>query len=95
MNLVGDKEFAINYAEGGIASLTASILKYKNKALKLAQKYPNEVKCYVNNDGSVYLTFPPDWIKFPAPKKSVSAETRTKAAERLKKARAAKDNENI
>lgn len=83
----GDKELCISYAEDGIASLTSSIRRYSNKAIALAEKYPNKVKLYQNEDGSIYMQFPSDWIKFPSPKKQVSEENKQKAAERLKQAR--------
>lgn len=88
----GDKELCISYAEDGVASLTSSIRRYNNKAMTLAEKYPNDVKLYQNEDGSVYMQFPADWIKFPSPKKKVSAENKQKAAERLKQARENRKN---
>lgn len=89
-----DREFCINYAEGGIASLTSSIKRYANKAKKLAEKFPNETKLYENKDGSVYLIFPCEWIKFPSPKKVISDENRQKASERLKNARKTREKNN-
>lgn len=94
LNYAGDKEIAINYFEGGIASLSTSILKYCNKAKKLAEDYPSQVKLYTNKDGSIYITFPPDWIKFPSPKKTMSEENKLKAAERMLKAREKKNEKN-
>lgn len=94
LNYVGDKEIAISYFEGGIASLSTSIFKYCNKAKKLAEDYPNQVKLYTNKDGSIYITFPPDWIKFPSPKKIMSEENKLKAAERMLKAREKKNEKN-
>lgn len=90
----GEKEFGISYSEGGIASVSTSILRYCNKAKKLAQDYPDEVELYINKDGSVYMTFPPEWIKFPSPKKTMSEENKIKAAERMLKARNKKDEKN-
>lgn len=89
----GEKEFAINYYEGGIASLTSSITKFTNKAKKLAKAYPNKVFIHENQDGSVYMQFPAEWIKFPTPKKTMSEENKLKAAERMKNARERKNNE--
>ena len=87
---VGEKEFAISYAECGVATLTSSIRRYTNKALKLAEQFPNEVKCVQNSDGSVYMIFPPEWIKFPSPRKTMSEENREKAKDRMKNAREAR-----
>lgn len=94
LNYVGDKEIVINYFEGGVASLSTSILRYCNKAKKMAEDYPEQVKLYTNNDGSVYITFPPEWIKFPSPKKIMSEENKLKAAERMLKAREKKNEKN-
>lgn len=90
-NFAGDKEFCINYAEGGIASLTSSIRKYTNKAIKLNELYPDKTKLYTNEDGSIYLQFPMEWIKFPSPKKTMTEENKIKAAERMKFAREKKN----
>lgn len=83
----GERELCINYAENGVASCTTSIRKYITKAKKLAESRPDEVNLITNEDGSVYLTFPADWIKFPSPKKQISEENKAKMAERLKEAR--------
>lgn len=84
---IGEKEFAISFAEDGVASLSSSIRRFSNKAIELAKKYPEQTKLHINNDGSVYLQFPPEWIKMPSPKKQMSAENKEKAALRMKKAR--------
>lgn len=89
-DFAGDKELCINYAEDGIASLTSSILRYSNKAKKLAQAYPDQVYLVENKDGSIYMQFPMEWIKFPSPKKQMSDENKLKAAERMKRAREGK-----
>ena len=86
-NFAGDRELSISYVENGVASLSSSILRYTNKAKKLAEQYPEITKLYENTDGSIYMQFPSDWIKMPSPKKQVSEENKIKAAERLKKAR--------
>ena len=84
---VGDKEFAISYAEGGVATLTSSIRRFTNKAIALAEAHPEDTKLHINSDGSVYLQFPEEWIKMPAPKRQMSEENKEKAAQRMKKAR--------
>ena len=91
MNEAGDREFAINYIEGGIASLTSSIRRFTTQAKKLAEKFPEEVKLVENTDGSVYMQFPSEWIKFPKPKRKVSDKQKEKAAERLRNMRRAKE----
>lgn len=93
-NFAGDKEFCINYTEGGIASLTSSVRKYTNKAIKLHDSYPEQTKLYTNEDGSIYLQFPSEWIKFPSPKKTMTEENKIKAAERMKLAREKKNEKN-
>ena len=88
---VGDREFAISYAEGGVASLTSSIRRFTNLAIALAKAHPDETKLHINSDGSVYLQFPKDWIKMPAPKRQMSEENKAKAALRMKAARESKN----
>ena len=90
-NFAGDRELFINYTEDGVASLTASIRKYINKAIKLNNAHPEETKLYQNEDGSVYLQFPSNWIKFPSPPKKMTEENKIKASERMKKARERKN----
>ena len=87
MTFAGDKEIVIAYAENGIASVTSSILRYSNKIKKLAKAHSEETKLWENEDGSVYMQFPAEWIKLPSPKKQVTEENRLKAIERMKKAR--------
>lgn len=84
-NFAGEREIGIEYYEGGIASVSTSILKYKNMAKRLAEKYPDKVTLLENKEGSIYMIFPPEWIKFPAPKKTMSEENKVKAANRMKK----------
>lgn len=82
-NFAGEKELAICYVEGGVASLSTSIQKFANRAKKLAKDYPTEVKLFNNSDGSVYIQFPAEWIKMPKPKRIVSEEQKQKAKERM------------
>jgi len=92
MNESGDREFAINYIEGGIASLSSSIRRFTTQAKKLAEKFPEEVKLVENTDGSVYMQFPSEWIKFPKPKRRVSDKQKQLASERLRQFRKTKDD---
>ena len=96
-NFVGDKELDIGYIEGNkIASLSSSILKFTNKAKKLAEEYPDQVKLYTNEDGTIYMTFPVDWIRFPKPKTTriLTEEDKQKLAERMENARNQKKGNN-
>ena len=67
------------------AYMDASVLTWVNRAKKLHEKYPEQTKLVVNKDGSIHLTFPIDWCKFPSPKKVMSEENKRKASERMKK----------
>lgn len=89
MNFASDKELCINYAEGGIASATSSIQKWTTKAKKLAEKYPEEVKLIQNKDGSVYMTFPKEWLRFPQPPRTrnMTKEQKEAMAQRMLEAR--------
>lgn len=91
----GEKELSICYLEGNKqASLTTSMRAFCNKAEKLAEAHPQETMLVKNQDGSIYLVFPAEWIKFPSPKKKVSEENKIKAAERMKAARAKRGNKS-
>ena len=94
MNEYAEKELAIGYLEGGIASVSTSIRKYITQAKKLYEKYPDQVKFIENQDGSIYMQFPPEWIKFPKPKKIITEENREKAKKRMAKARQTKERKN-
>lgn len=94
INFAGEREFCLDYAEGGVASVSASIRKYINKAIKLHEAYPDETQLYVNKDGTVYLQFPAKWIKFPAPPKTMTEENKIKAAERMRRAREKKNEKS-
>ena len=52
------------------ASVTASEQKLKNKILKLAKEYPNDVRIICQNeDGSIFASMPRSWIKVGKPRK--------------------------
>ena len=51
------------------ASVTASEQKLKNKILKLAKEYPNDVRIICQNeDGSIFASMPRSWIKVGKPR---------------------------
>lgn len=86
-------EFAIEWIRGrdwaGVTAPSSSWLK--NRILKLAERYPDEVKVLANNaDGSIFAHVPVKYIKISPPRK-ISEEQRTAAAERLKRIREEKE----
>lgn len=64
--------------------------KFLNKIKKLKELYPDEVIItHINDDGSICVNVPYDWLKFPSPKKkcNFTDEQKAKIAERLAKNR--------
>lgn len=95
------KENNIEFLTGAdTATITFTQRKYISKIKRLAKKYPDEIKYYVENkDGSVCAEVPLTWIKVSHPK-IVSDEQREAARQRLangKKSKKAKEllNETI
>lgn len=83
---VGERETVICRAEGiDFASISSSERKFIGKIKKIATQYPEVTKLIENEDGSVYLQFPVEWIKMPKPPRQMSDEAREKAAERLRR----------
>jgi len=78
-------EIAIEWVKGQQrATITAySNSKIKGKLIKLAEKFPDEVDVYLNEDGSVLGHVPINYIKVSHPKQ-VSEETKIRLAERLR-----------
>ena len=79
-------EFAIEWVKGGkYAGVTApSGTALKSKLLKLAEKYPDEVKVVVENeDGSVFVHIPVRYVKI-SPLRQVSDEQKKAAGERFR-----------
>ena len=62
---------------------------WRNRLFKLAEEYPNDVKCLVRNeDGSVLFHVPKAWVSIRPPKKMNFTEEQKQASrERLKAAR--------
>ena len=83
------RETALNsYAKGTTCQLFSEERKWINKALRLAEKYPDEVKLltYDPEYGSILIEAPIKWMKF-SPTKKVSEEQRKAASERFKNIR--------
>lgn len=83
---VGERETVICRADGiEFASISSSERKFVGKIKKLAAQYPEATKLIENEDGSVYMQFPAEWVKIPKPPRQMSDEAREKAAERMKR----------
>lgn len=68
--------------------------KYVNKIMRYLKSHPDEVELVAENkDGSVCAHIPISWVKISPPRKSreLNDEEKAKAAERLKNARAKKN----
>ena len=79
------------------ASVTFSQKKFVNKLKKLAKQYPDNVEIIAENeDGSICAHVPVSWFKFSPPKKGreFTDEEKQAAAERMLKARNAKNESN-
>ena len=66
--------------------------KWRNKLKKLAEQYPDEVKCIVqNDDGSVFYHVPESFVVVRKPKQmNLTEEQIAERAARLKAAREAR-----
>ena len=70
-----DDEWEVSFPNGS---------KFKNTILRLAEKYPGEVKnLIVNKDGSLFATIPLDWVSI-RPKKVVTESQIAQARENFK-----------
>lgn len=84
------RETAFNCVdEDNVASFSTQEKKWVNRALKLAEKYPDEVRIVAQNpDGSVCIHLPKSWFRLAPPvKRNLTEEQRQALAERMKKAR--------
>lgn len=89
-----DENVAQDYRENGIEWLNGqdtvtfsfSQKKFINKVRALAEKYPDEVKIYAeNNDGSITGNLPLKFVKISAPRQiTMDDETKANLAERLR-----------
>jgi len=63
--------------------------KWRNRLAKLAEQYPDEVKCIVkNDDGSVYYHVPESFVTVRKPKQmNLTEEEKAIRAERLRAGR--------
>lgn len=98
-----DENIAHDYRENGVEWLNGqdtvtfsfSQKKYINKVRALAEKYPDEVKIYAeNNDGSITGNLPLKFIKISAPRQvSMDDEKKAILVERLQHSRQTKVKE--
>lgn len=91
MSLERSNENIIEWYTGvKTASLTIGQNGWISKVKKLKERFPEEVEIWENKDGSIFAHVPLSWIKIN-PKRVLSEEQRAEYAERLKKARDAKE----
>lgn len=86
------RETCWDHVEGNTyATYSSSERRWINKFKRDAAKYPEDVKImHVNDDGSMVVHYPYNWIPMPRPKKKrspMSDEQRQAAAERFAKYR--------
>ena len=80
------RETCANYVQGEpTATIYTSERKWVTRLTALAEQYPTDVHIERMDDGvTVRAVMPPDWVfKFRPPRK-MSAESRVRAAERLR-----------
>lgn len=85
-----DRETNVGYLDGWqFASVTTSIRRHISKMKALAEAHPNEVTLIENPDGSIYMQFPPEWLRLPSPprKRNLSDEQKQAIAQRLAEGR--------
>ena len=88
-------ETAMGYLteDEGRAWFSSDEKKWKNRIMKLAEEYPEQVKITVypeDNDGCINAWIPAKWIRVKPPiKRNLTEEQRMAMSERLKKAREA------
>jgi len=98
-----DENIAQDYRENGVEWLNGqdtvtfsfSQKKFINKVRALAEKYPDEVKIYAeNNDGSITGNLPLKFVKISAPRQvSMDDEKKAILVERLQHSRQTKVKE--
>lgn len=88
-------ETAMGYLteDEGRAWFSSDERKWRNRIMKLAEEYPEQVKITVypeDNDGCINAWIPAKWIRVKPPvKRNLTEEQRMAMSERLKKAREA------
>lgn len=88
-------ETAMGYLteDEGRAWFSSDERKWRNRIMKLAEEYPEQVKITVypeDNDGCINAWIPAKWIRVKPPiKRNLTDEQRMAMSERLKKAREA------
>lgn len=88
------QETAIEYVKGDKhATFYSSESKYINMIHKLVEEYPEQVEIRSEDESGIVAHVPVSWFRAPKPpiKRQMSDEQRQMAAERLKKAREAKN----
>lgn len=88
------QETAIEYVKGDKhATFYSSESKYINMIYKLVKEYPEQVEIRSEDESGIVAHVPVSWFRVPKPpiKRQMSDEQRQMAAERLKKAREAKN----
>lgn len=82
---------AIDWTNPETAWVSGDEKKLKNKMLRLAKQYPDEVQIKTrpeDNDGTIVATCPRDWVDVrPKRKVHMTDEQKKRAAERLAEAR--------
>ena len=88
-NDTGDCENVIEFQRNSdTATVTFTQGRYIGKILKLAEKYPDEVKIIAKNaDGSILAHIPVSYIHITKFSKSMTDEQKQAASERMKKIR--------
>lgn len=92
-------ETAMGYLteDEGRAWFSSDERKWRNRIMKLAEEYPEQVKITVypeDNDGCINAWIPAKWIRVKPPiKRNLTDEQRMAMSERLKKAREAGDED--
>lgn len=92
-------ETACGYLDDKAMHISTDERRMINRLLKLVEQYPDEAQIIERpetNDGCLYMKCPADWLLIRHPKKlSLTDEQRAAAAERLRKAREAKNDEDM
>ena len=89
------QETAIEYIKGEKhATFYSSEAKYINMIHRFAEQYPEQVSIYSEDEEGVLAHVPISWFRAPKPpiKRQMTEGQRQMAAERLKKAREAKNS---
>lgn len=91
-----ERENAIEWLDGQMtATVTLCSQKLRNKVMRLAEQFPEEVEIRVkpeDNNGTLVAHIPRKWVKIsPPPKREMTEEQREAARVRLKSWAAARE----